>query len=111
LKIPKSFNLLGRTIQVVDDPKLMQERSWVGSANYELDVISLQPNSESYQVSEAKLQQTFCHELAHFLLYYAGAAINHEMKSGEYIHKNEEFVDLLGSLIQQALSSMEYEES
>ena len=95
---------------MVERPDLVQDRNWTGSADYEVDKINLLPASSFYAMSEAKAQQTFCHEFAHFLLYHAGGAINYNMKDETYIHKNEEFVDLLGSLLQQALSTMEYEE-
>ena len=108
MKIPTSFQLMGRTITVKDDARLQQDRGWCGSADYELDEIHILPKSDSYQASDGKIQQTFCHELAHHLLYHSGGAINYDLKSGGYIHKNEEFVDLLGSLIQQAFSTMEY---
>lgn len=110
MRIPAKFQLLGRTITVKDDARLQQDRGWCGSADYVLDQISMLPRSDFYQASEAKIEQTFCHELAHQLLYYAGAAVNHDLKSDGYIHKNEEFVDLLGSLIHQAFSTMEYDD-
>jgi len=108
VKIPKRFKLMGRTVEVVEDPRLMQDHTWVGSAGYSEDKIRLQPRSEVYAASDSKLEQTFCHEFAHFLTYHAGGTINHMLKDGGYIHHNEEFVDLLGSLIHQALSTMEY---
>ena len=110
MRIPVSFQLMGRTITVKANNRLQQDRNWSGSANYEIDEIHIAPRSDSYQVSDGKLQQIFCHELAHFLLYHSGGAVNHDLKNGGYIHNNEEFVDLLGSLIHQAFSTMVYSE-
>lgn len=109
MQIPKRFKLLGRTIEVVDNPRLFQERNWNGAACYEEGKIELQPICEVNRMSACKAEQVFCHEFAHFLLYFAGAAVNHDLKGGGYIHNNEEFVDLLGSCIHQALTTMEYE--
>ena len=100
---------MGRTIEVVERADLIQERNWTGAACYELDKIELLPSSEFYKLSPAKQEQTFCHELAHWLLYSAGGAINYNMKDNEYIHKNEEFVDLLGSLLHQFFNTVEVE--
>lgn len=107
MRIPKRFKLLGRTIEVVENPRLMQDRNWCGAACYEEGKIELQPSSEAYKAAPDKLEQTFCHELSHFLLYHAGGTVNHELK--QMAHQNEELVDLLGSLLHQALTTMEYE--
>jgi len=108
MKIPSRFKLLGATIEVVDNPRLVAEENWAGAAKYRDHRIELVPISDAYVVPQAKLEQTFCHEMAHFLCYHAGGAINHELKN--YLHKNEEFVDLLGCLLHQALSTMEYDD-
>lgn len=108
MNIPKRFKLLGHTIDVADNERLSFERNWTGAACYEECRIELMPISERYPAHSTKREQTFCHELSHFLLYYAGAAINHEL-GGKYAHQNEELVDLLGSLLHQALTTMEYE--
>lgn len=107
MKIPKRFKLMGATIEVVENPKLPQDRNWAGLADFEKHRIELVPISESYDVSLAKYEQTFCHELAHFLCHGAGGVINHKLDG--YLHHDEEFVDLLGCLIHQALDTMEYE--
>lgn len=108
MNIPRRFKLMGRTIEVVERADLLQERDWTGAACYSQNKIELLPDSDLYVQHPDAKAQTFCHELAHWLLYCAGGAINYNMKDGAYIHKNEEFVDLLGSLLQQVLSTMEY---
>lgn len=107
MKIPKRFKLFGATVDVVDNPKLQWERGWSGSASYDKHKIELVPISDSFEVSRASYEQTFCHELSHFLCYYAGGVIN--SKIGGYLHQDEEFVDLLGVLLHQAITTMEYE--
>jgi len=109
MKLPKRFQLMGRKIEVVERVDLLQDRDWTGAAVYSQDKIELLPTSEIYVRSQAAVEQTFFHELVHHLLYHAGGAINHDLKSGGYLHKNEEFVDLLGSLLHQAVTSAEYD--
>ena len=108
--IPKRFKLMGRTIEVVERADLIQDRDWTGAADYNKDLIEMLPINPMFVSSPEKREQTFCHELSHFLLYHSGGAINWNLKDGQYIHKNEEFVDLLGSLIHQFLTTMAYED-
>lgn len=108
MQIPKRFKILGHSIEVAENKRLAHERNWNGAACYEECRIELLPKSEQHPLSETKTEQVFCHELSHFLLYYAGAAINHQL-DGKYAHQNEEFVDLIGSLLHQVLTTMEYE--
>lgn len=110
LRIPTRFKLLGHTIEVVERHDLLQERDWSGAADYQKCKIELLPSTVTYTQAQSKIEQCFCHELSHFLLYFAGGAVNHDLKSGGYIHKNEELVDMLGHLLHQALTTMEYED-
>lgn len=110
MNIPKKFSLLGKTIKVVSNPKLIQEDNLAGTVLYKKGRIELMPASEEYNdVSREDLEQSFCHELAHFLLYESGGAINYDLKSGGYIHHNEAFVDLLGKCLHQVLDTMQGE--
>lgn len=109
MRIPKRFKLLGHTVEVVDNDRLLSDRDWTGAACYAESRIELLPPSAQCPRSESQYAQTFFHELSHFLLYYAGAAINHKL-GDELAHRNEEFVDLLGSLLHQAIATMEYDE-
>ncbi|MFZ4856159.1 MAG: hypothetical protein ACOYL3_07155 [Desulfuromonadaceae bacterium] len=109
MRIPKRFKLLGHTIEVVENKRLAHERNWNGAACYDECRIELLPVSDQHPHATTRLEQTFCHEFLHFLLYYGGGAINHEL-SGKYAHQNEELVDLLGNLLHQALTTMEYED-
>lgn len=106
MQIPKRFKLMGHTIEVTENDKLAYERNWNGAACYDESRIELMPSSCVNPRSQSKVEQTFCHELSHFLLYYGGSAINHELK--QMAHTNEELVDLIGSLLHQALTTMEY---
>lgn len=108
MKIPKRFKLMGATIEVKEDPTLMFDRNWHGSADFSRGEISLQPINAAFPVSATTREQTFLHELVHHIAFHAGAAVNHELKQN--LHKNEDFTDLFSALLHQALTTMEYEE-
>ena len=55
-----------------------------------------------------QLEQTFYHELMHFILYYAGAS--YRGKDNSQMHRDEEFVDLCSNLLHQAMSTMTFED-
>ena len=104
MKIPKRFKLFGQSIEVEFDPTLNSERDWNGAASYRTNKIQLQPHSIQTPRNDSQIGQTFCHELVHHLLYAANA------KEGEkWLHSDEVLVDLLGSLLHQALTTAEYE--
>ena len=100
---------MGATIEVVDNPKLMNDRNWNGAACYDDHRIELLPITETTPRHPVNKEQSFCHELMHFLLHSGGGPVNHLM-GDKYIHQNDEFVDLMGNLLHQALSTAEYEE-
>ena len=92
MKIPKSFQLHGRSIQVAYDPDLVFKNDLAGCAAYREDRIYLQPSTKGHSVTQKSIEQTFCHELAHWLLHMAG---EHELNS------NEKFIDVLSGLLHQ----------
>lgn len=108
MKIPKRFKLYGKTINVVYDATLLLEHGFQGAANYRRNRIELLPNTDVTPISAEDEQQTFCHELMHYLVYYSAAAYSGSEKSE--MHTDEGFIDQLGSLLHQALTTMEYEE-
>ena len=107
MKIPGRFKLLGQTISVVFVPGEFTERDGAhGFASYRLNQIQLRPPTETHPLSAEQIGQTFCHELTHFILFHAGAA--YTCKDDD-MHRDEGFVDLFGSLLHQALTTMEYD--
>lgn len=50
----------------------------------------------------AKIEQTFAHELMHYILYYG------ECSETKDLYKNELVIDRLSNLLHQAISTMEY---
>lgn len=98
MKIPKSFKLFGRTVSVIIVPGLVAREDARGVSSYRLQQIQLEPLGEVNLIENQ--EQTFCHELIHWLLFALG--------EGE-LGNNEKFVDLMGSALHQALTTMEYD--
>ena len=90
--------LFGRVISVEIQPHLMAERDIYGAAEYMQRRISLQ-EVNSLHTPEGQAE-TFCHELVHYLFH---AAYERELRD------NERLVEVVGALLYQALSTMEYE--
>jgi len=91
--IPQSFQLMGHKITVKVIPKARWRRkSCVGVWIPDKLRIELLDDGEASVV-----QHTFCHELTHAML----DMISHELS------RDEQFVDQLGALLQQALTTFE----
>lgn len=106
MKIPKRFKLMGQTIDVEFQADHFRDSGWEGTASYRRNKIMLQSNSDAVPLKPEMLEQTFMHELVHFILYHSGAAYTGKK---DYMHQDEGFVDLTASLLHQALTTMEYE--
>lgn len=91
--IPKRFQLLGHVITVRVVPKSRwRHKGAVGiwePDKLRISIVSGQPMTA--------MQQTFCHELTHAML----DMISHDLS------RSEQFVDQLGHLLQQALTTFE----
>jgi predicted SprT family Zn-dependent metalloprotease len=107
VKIPNKFKLLGQTITVAfPHERFTDTDGEYGFASYRKNEIQLRPSSPMLPLSEEQIAQTFWHELTHFVLYHAGAAYSGK---SDYMHQDEGFVDLVGSLLHQAVSTFEFE--
>lgn len=93
--IPKTFKLMGHTINV----RVVPQSKWRHGGNcvgrwdpnkHRIDVLAVQPASNR--------QQIFCHELMHALF---------DMAGHEALSQDEALVDRMGHLIQQALTTFE----
>lgn len=109
MRIPKRFKLLGQTIEVVENPRLLPDNGFQGAACYRETKIELLPITEATPAHPSSQEQTFCHELMHFLLRAGGGPVNCHL-GGKFLHQNEEFVELMGCLLHQVLTTMEYED-
>lgn len=99
MKIPKSFQLAGKTIKVGFDESLLHKDDCYGVTIYREERIDIQPSCKNRPITKTKLEQTFCHELIHWILHSMG---DHEK------NKNEQFVELFSIFLHQALNSMKY---
>ena len=100
MKIPTSFKLYGQTIQVEFAKDILGKDDLVGYAEYRTNTIYLAPSTDVYPRSQEQIEQTFCHELLHLILHFAGE---------DKLRKNEKFVGALAYLLHQALITMEGE--
>lgn len=100
MRIPKRFKLLGQTIEVVFEEKLVAKDDIVGAARYRTNEIALQPCTEGCPRKPEAVEQTFFHELLHFALDAMGR---------NELRQEEAFVDMLAGLLHQALTTAEYD--
>ena len=98
MQIPESFQLHGQTYHVKNDPTLTNRTDNRGETKPRTNEILLQINTETVPIPQTMVEQTFCHELMHCLLIHA------ESKMGD----DEKFVNLMGNLLHQALTTMSY---
>jgi predicted SprT family Zn-dependent metalloprotease len=104
-KIPKRFKLMGQTINVsIDENDFINMDNWVGMAVYRTNKICILPSTDKNPISQEQMHQTFFHELMHFITYHAGSSYSGKE---EYMHKEEGFVELMGSLLHQAIITFE----
>ena len=105
MKIPKRFRLLGMIIDVVLVPTLSHKEDVSGFAIYRQNKIEIQPCVDGCPRTPDQIGHTFCHELMHFIFYFAA--------EGEHkdLHRDELLVNRCAGLLHQALTTMEYEEA
>jgi len=96
--IPTSFQLHGQKIDVIYDKQLTNTSDARGMSHFRENKIRLQTSTDSIPTPITMQEQTFCHELIHYLLLHAESKLNDD----------EKFVNLMGNLLHQALSTMEY---
>jgi len=96
-KIPSSFKLFAETATVSDEPRLLCDHQWAGSANFHKAEIKLVPISDAYPATRVKREQSFFHELTH----QVSEAIGLEL--------GEKDTDLFARALHQALTTMEYD--
>ncbi len=101
MKIPKSFKQYAQEVTIKYKKDLsIKDGSW-GKSHYDVNEIELQDNEyDGVGLPNDKLEETFYHELVHFILYFAGE---------DELRKNERFVDVFGGLLHQALATAVYE--
>ena len=100
MRIPKRFKLYGQTVDVELDPLLSSRDDVRGWAVYRESKIRLQTQGENNGFPASHIEQTFCHELVHYLFHCAGYPKD---------RMDETKVERVANLLHQALTTMEYE--
>jgi predicted SprT family Zn-dependent metalloprotease len=97
MKIPKEFKLFGQTIKIKYVDRLVDGEDSTGQARYREGIILIQKNNKGIHRNKEQVEQTFLHELVHYILQKMG---KHDLQN------NEEFVDVFAGLLHQALTTM-----
>lgn len=98
-RVPDAFYLFGQKISVVWSDDLASSRQAWGEAQYAANRIVLQKPTQAIARSQSDIEQTYCHELVHYLL---------TMAERTKLAQDEGLVNLLGNLLHQALTTAEY---
>lgn len=99
MKVPKSFSLHGQRIAVTMVDHLSSENNALGEARILKNEIALQQNTNGFSLPQSQIEQTFFHELTHFILHHMGQ---------DDLCAEEAFVDGFAALLHQALTTAEY---
>lgn len=97
--IPKSFELFGQTITVEYRRTLYKSHKAVGLWIVGKNKILLQQRTNTYEITDEQIEQTFLHELTHALLTVLGY---------ENLSNDEKLVDLIGNGLHQVIKSVKY---
>ncbi|MAH50275.1 hypothetical protein CMI37_30925 [Candidatus Pacearchaeota archaeon] len=100
MNIPAKFNLMGQTIEVEYLKGLRVETDGVGEAAYGLNKIRIQENAEGNPRTREAIEETFCHELVHWIL---------KMMEENNLRIDERFVGIFSGLLHQALSTFSWD--
>ena len=95
--IPKEFSLFGEKIKVEFKDSLDWETDSVGEARYRESRIVLQKRVKGHPTNRQRQERWFCHELVHHILF--------QLKEEAY--SNEKFVENVGALIHQFLTTQQ----
>ena len=104
MRIPTKFKLLGRTINVVYSPTLINDKNLLGQAKYDDRLIVLQSDEKGMPISQELLEDTFFHELIHHIFNIAG-----DSKFDPPLSKREFLIERVAGLLHQAFVTAEYE--
>ena len=99
MRIPKSFNLAGLTINVKFDDKLLHVDDNLGQARYRENLVLLQKRSKDNPILKENQEQHFLHEKIHWILNIMN---EHDLRN------NEKFVDTFAHLLYQSIKSEKY---
>ena len=93
MKIPKSFQLFGTTIDVVFNDKKMEKECSLGLSEHFKSKITLTKTTNKKKLSDGVVLDSFYHEKVHTIL---DAMYEHKLSS------NEKFVEVFSRLLRQS---------
>jgi len=91
---------MGQTIRVTTDPLLKDRHGAAGMVEYGTEKITLQENTAATPVSRQALEQTYLHELIHYIFFLAESDTDDPP-----LHNRECLVYRVAGLLHQALKS------
>lgn len=100
--IKDHIHLMGHQVDIVFDPQLIFKQDALGFADYRNNIIYLQPSTEQYPIPESVIEQTYLHEVLHFIFNQLG---EFELRS------NESLVHNMAGLLHQALKGGDLNET
>jgi predicted SprT family Zn-dependent metalloprotease len=95
--IPESFKLHGQTILVEYALDLAYTQGAYGTANFDQNIIQLQPENLGHPIPKEMVEQTFIHEVVHHILNHMDGKYANDLKD------DEEFVERFSKLLHQML--------
>lgn len=99
IPIPKRFMLHGQVIEVKYDPNMISFKQAHGESQPEYNSLTLQPRNDGHVIDQSQIEESFFHELMHFIFYHAGQLD---------AYKDEQVVELTANLLHQAFATAEY---
>ena len=99
MKIPASFLLHGQKINVILEDHIGAENGTLGEARLATNTIAIQSNANGYTRIQSQLEETYIHELVHFILHHMGQ---------NELNEEETFVDGFAQLLHQAMVTSDY---
>ncbi len=100
LTIPVEFELFGQTVEIIWDKELNNRDNANGLANYRYSRIELQPNTDTIKITDEMIEQTYLHEVTHFILDAIGE---------DELRSNEKFVDTFSKALHQVLKTSKFD--
>ncbi len=98
-KIPKQYELFGKTYKIVFNKTLIQDNDNCGECHYRTCRVMLQPPTAGLDIPTEKIEAVFFHELVHSILFELGE---------NDLNANEKLVDGIGKLLHQFTKSAKY---
>ena len=105
MKIPKSFQLFGVTIDVEFNEDSCNKDSVFGTANYIASKVTLTDKVNGQKMTDEKTEQTFYHEFVHHII----MELEYEKEFSIKKIDSEKFVEMFSKALHQALNSFRYD--